>query len=259
MLGIEGKVIVVSGGNHGIGACIVEVLHEWGAKVAYNYRSEPGLEIAGEVLAVKADVTDCDAMENLYVEAEKELGEVYGLVANAGVIKDSLTYKMPKADWDYVVNINLTGVFNTVQPYLRRKCVKSNAIQVQERADQVIPPATNGAIVVISSLGGQRGNIGQANYAASKGGVIALTKTWAMEAARYGVRCNSVAPGYTQTDIIKGIPDKVVARLVQEVPLRRFADPKEMAWAAGFLLSPMASTYITGQTIGVNGGQYMSS
>lgn len=255
MLGLEDKVVVVTGGNHGIGACIVEVLEDWGAKVAYNYRSKKGEKGS---LAIKVDVTDPEGMEKFYEQVENELGPVYGVVANAGVIKDSLTHKMAQEDWEYVININLTGVFNTIQPFLRRKCISDNKIKSQETAAEVIPPAKNGAIVVISSLGGQRGNMGQANYAASKGGVIALTKTWALEGARYGIRCNSVAPGYTQTDIIKGIPDKVVARLVQEVPLRRFADPKEMAWAAGFLLSPEASTYITGQTLGVNGGQYMA-
>jgi acetoacetyl-CoA reductase/3-oxoacyl-[acyl-carrier protein] reductase len=254
MLGLEDKVIIVTGGNHGIGACIVEVLEDWGAKVAYNYRKDPGHRGFG----VKCDVTDTESMEKFYQEVEKELGTVYGVVANAGVIKDSLTHKMSREDWDYVVNINLTGVFNSIQPFLKRKCVPENKIKSQETAAEIIPPARNGAIVIISSLGGQRGNMGQANYAASKGGVIALTKTWALEGARFGIRCNSVAPGYTQTDIIKGIPDKVVGRLVSEVPLRRFADPKEMAWAAGFLLSPEASTYITGQTLGVNGGQYMA-
>lgn len=254
MLGLENKVIVVTGGNHGIGGCIVEVLEEWGAKVAYNYRKDPGPR---GTLAIRCDVTDIEGMEKFYQQVENELGPVYGVVANAGVIKDNMSHKMPKEDWDYVININLTGVFSSVQPFLRRKFVPENKIQEQTTAAEQIPPATTGAIVIISSLGGQRGNMGQANYAAAKGGVIALTKTWAQEGARFGVRCNSVAPGYTQTDIIKGIPDKVVARLVAEVPLRRFADPKEMAWASGFLLSPIASTYITGQTLGVNGGQYM--
>ena len=238
MLGLEDKVVLVTGGNHGIGAAIVEVLEDWGAKVAYNYRSEPGPRGA---LGVKVDVTDADGMAEFVDQVERELGPIYGVVPNAGVIKDNLVVKMPDEDWHFVLDVNLTGAYNTVKPALPR---------MYERNE--------GAIVFISSLGGQRGNIGQANYAASKAGMIGLSQTIAGEAARYGVRCNVVAPGYTKTDIIKGIPEKVEQALLKQIPMRRFADPKEMAWVVGFLLSPVASSYITGQVIGVNGGQYFS-
>jgi acetoacetyl-CoA reductase/3-oxoacyl-[acyl-carrier protein] reductase len=238
MLGLEDKVIVVTGGNHGIGATIVGLLEDLGAKVAYNYRSDPGQR--GQ-LAVKVDVTDPEGMENFANQVESELGPIYGVVCNAGIIKDSLFPKMPKSDWDAVIGVNLTGAFNTCKPIFPK---------LYERKE--------GAAVFISSLGGQRGNIGQANYASSKAGLIGLAQTLALEGARYSVRVNVVAPGYTSTDIIKGIPDQVKEKLVKEVPLRRFAEPVEMAYAAAFFLSPVFSAYITGQVLGVNGGQYMS-
>lgn len=237
MLGLEDKVVVVTGGNHGIGAAIVEVLEDWGAKVAYNYRKEPGPRGA---LAERVDVTDAEGMTKFMNRVEQELGPIYGVVPNAGVIKDSLITKMPEEDWHFVVEVNLTGAFNTV---------KAAVPKMYERKE--------GSIVFISSLGGQRGNIGQANYASSKAGMIGLSQTLSLECARYGVRVNVVAPGYTATDIVKSIPEKVEQVLLKQIPLRRFADPKEMAWVVGFLLSPIASSYITGQVIGVNGGQYM--
>lgn len=238
MLGLEDKVVLVTGGNHGIGAAIVEVLEDFGAKVAYNYRSEPGPRGS---LGVKVDVTDPEGMNAFAEQVENELGPIYGTVANAGVIKDNLILRMPDEDWDFVVNVNLKGAFNTARAVLPK---------MYERKE--------GSIVFISSLGGQRGNMGQANYSASKAGMIGLAQTISQEAARYGVRCNTVAPGYTKTDIIKGIPEKVEQALLKQIPLRRFADPKEMAWASAFFLSPTASSYVTGQILGVNGGQYMS-
>lgn len=236
MLALEDKIIVVTGGNHGIGASIVEVLEDFGAKVAYTYRKEPGPRGS---LAVRADVTDEAGMAAFADKVEQELGPIYGVVCNAGIIKDNLVVKMPTEDWHEVIETNLSGAYFTVKPILPR---------MYERKE--------GSLVFISSLGGQRGNIGQVNYSASKAGLIAFSQTVALEAARYGVRSNVVAPGYTATDIVKGIPEKVQEVLIKQIPMRRFADPKEMAWAAAFLLSPIASSYITGQVLGVNGGQY---
>ncbi|MCK6625715.1 MAG: SDR family oxidoreductase [Anaerolineae bacterium] len=236
MLGLEDKVVLVTGGNHGIGAAIVEVLEDFGAKVAYNYRSEPGPRGS---LAVKVDVTDEAGMAEFAERTERELGPIYGVVPNAGIIKDNLIIKMPAEDWHAVLEVNLTGAYYTIKPVLPK---------MYERQE--------GSIVFISSLGGQRGNIGQANYSAAKAGMIALAQTLALEAARYGVRSNVVAPGYTETDIVKGIPEKVQEVLIKQIPMRRFAQPKEMAWVVAFLLSPIASSYITGQVIPVNGGQY---
>lgn len=236
MLGLEDKVVLVTGGNHGIGAAIVEVLEDFGAKVAYNYRSEPGPRGS---LAVKVDVTDEAGMAEFVERTERELGPIYGVVPNAGIVKDNLIIKMPADDWHAVLEVNLTGAYYTIKPIIPK---------MYERQE--------GSIVFISSLGGQRGNIGQANYSAAKAGMIALAQTLALEAARYGVRSNVVAPGYTETDIVKGIPEKVQEVLIKQIPMRRFAQPKEMAWVVAFLLSPIASSYITGQVIPVNGGQY---
>ncbi len=236
MFGLEDKVIFVTGGNRGIGASIVEILTDLGAKVVYTYRSSPGPEAA---LAIKADVTDPAAMEAAIDQTENEVGEIYGIVLNAGITKDNLFPNISVADWYAVVDTNLNGVFNTLRPIVPR---------LYERG--------NGALVFISSIVGESGNIGQANYAASKSAVIGLAKTLGLEGSRYGVRANVVAPGFTSTDMVKEIPDKVKERILSKIPMRRFAEPEEIGWATAFLLSPTMAGFITGETLSVNGGQH---
>ncbi|HRW07299.1 MAG TPA: SDR family oxidoreductase [Caldilineaceae bacterium] len=236
MFGLEDKVIFVTGGNRGIGAAIVETLTDLGAKVAYTYRSEPGPDAA---LAIKADVTDPASMEAAAAQIEEEIGEIYGVVLNAGITKDNLFPNISVADWYAVIDTNLNGVFNTLRPIVPK---------LYERG--------NGSLVFISSVVGEAGNIGQANYAASKSAVIGLAKTLGLEGSRYGVRANVVAPGFTSTDMVKSIPEKVQERILSKIPMRRFAEPEEIAWATAFLLSPVMAGYITGEILSVNGGQY---
>jgi len=235
-LGLEGKVVLVTGGNKGIGAAVVALLEELGAKVAYTYRSGPG---TGSSLGVHADVTDFDAMQEVAERVEGELGPIYGLVANAGITKDSLFVKSTREGWDAVIETNLTGVYNTVRPVMPK---------LNEHGE--------GAMVLISSVVGEQGNLGQANYAAAKAGLIGFAKTLALEGARYNVRCNVVAPGFIETNMLGGVPDKVKEKIVSTIPLGRFGQPGEIAWAVAYLLSPQAS-YVTGDVLSINGGRYM--
>lgn len=236
MFGLEDKVVLVTGGNRGIGAAIVKNLEELGAKVAYNYRSKPG---EAGTLAIQADVTNLEQMQAMAKRVEDELGPVFGVVANAGLTRDGLFPNITPEAWHEIINANLTGVYNTLNPIIPG---------MYERKA--------GAIVLISSIVGEHGNVGQANYAATKAGLIGLAKTLGLEGARYGVRANCVAPGFTSTDMLKPIPDKVKDKIMKTIPLRRFAEPAEIAYATSFLLSPTLAGYITGQLLTVDGGRH---
>ncbi|MBL1179090.1 acetoacetyl-CoA reductase PhaB [Pantanalinema sp. GBBB05] len=236
-LGLENQVILVTGGNQGIGATIVAFLQELGAKVAYTDIKIS--ESSSGALAIQADVTDLASMEAAAAQIADTLGPVYGIVANAGITRDNFFTKLEPADWDAVINVNLKGVANTIKPFLPG---------MYERGA--------GAIVGISSISGERGNVGQTNYAATKAGVIGLMKSLAREAARYNVRANAVAPGFIDTEMTRIIPEKVREKITAEIPLRRFGKPEEIAWAVAFLLSPIASSFITGEVLRVNGAHH---
>lgn len=237
MLGFDGKVILVTGGNRGIGGATVELLGSLGARVASVCRSGSG--DGNGAMHLQADVTDVDAMRKAVDTIEGELGPIYGVVANAGITVDRLFSKMDESAWKQVVDVNLNGVFNTIQPIVPR---------MYERK--------SGALVFVSSIVGERGNVGQANYAASKAAVIGLAKALAREGARYNVRANVVAPGFIETDMLKPIPDNVKEKILQEIPARRFGKPEEIAWAIAYLLSPLAAGYTTGEVLRVNGGHH---
>jgi acetoacetyl-CoA reductase len=241
-LGLENKVIFVTGGNRGIGATTVSLLQQLGAKVAYTYRSSnkyyDGVIPEG-ALPIEADVTDPAAITAAAQQVEEKLGPVYGVVANAGITKDNFYPKLTNEDWDTVIDVNLKGVNNSIKPFISGMYDRGS-----------------GSIVCVSSISGEKGNIGQTNYAATKSAVIGFTKSLAREAARYGVRANVVSPGFIETDMTKGLPDKVKDKIAAEIPCRRFGQPEDIAWAVAFLLSPVASNYVTGEVLRVNGAHH---
>ncbi len=242
---LAGKLMLVTGASRGIGRAIAIEAAKCGADVALNYvsdRSKPLVDetiniikdLGREAIAVKADVGNWDEVMNMW-ETVNDFGTVSCLINNAGITRDNLFIKMSKEDWDEVIRVNLSGAFYVTRIFI----------------DHLIE--TKGSIVFVSSVVGQDGNVGQANYAASKAGLIGLTKALALELARYGIRVNAVAPGFTETDMTAKIPEKVKEKILSRIPMRRFADPDEIAKVVVFLASDDAS-YITGVTIPVSGG-----
>jgi len=244
----SGKNVLVTGASRGIGAEIAKVLAGYGLKVWINYRS--GAEAAdrvkeeieangGNAAVIGFDVSD----EKAFIEAVKTIidsdGELSYLVNNAGITNDKLAMRMSVEDFKKVIDANLTSTFVGCREALK-----------------VMSKKRFGSVVNVASVVGEAGNLGQANYVASKGGVIAMTKTFALEGAARGIRFNSVTPGFIDTDMTKDLPQKVKEEMLNRIPLKRFASPREVANAVAFLLSDEAS-YITGETLKVNGGMYM--
>ena len=244
----SGKNVLVTGASRGIGAEIAKVLAKNGLKVWINYRSSTELadklkeEIeadGGNAAVIGFDVSD----EAAFVEGIKTIidsdGELSYLVNNAGITNDKLAMRMSVDDFKKVIDANLTSTF----------------VECRE-AIKVMSKKRFGSVVNVASIVAESGNMGQANYVASKGGVIAMTKTFALEGAARNIRFNSVTPGFIDTDMTKDLPEKVKDEMIKKIPLKRFATPKEVANAVAFLLSDEAS-YITGETLKVNGGMYM--
>jgi len=244
-----GKNVLVTGASRGIGAEIAKVLAGYGLKVWINYRS--GAEAAdkvkaeieaagGEAAVIGFDVSD----EAAYVDAIKTIvdadGELSYIVNNAGITKDKLAMRMKVEEFEAVIRANLTSAFVGC-----REAIK------------VMGKKRFGAVVNVASIVGETGNAGQTNYSASKGGLIAMTKSFALEGAARNIRFNVVTPGFIQTDMTDALKDEIKQSFVDKIPLARFGDPKEVAEAIAFLLSDHAS-YITGETLKVNGGMNMA-
>lgn len=243
-----GKAAIVTGGSRGIGAAIVKSLAADGFDVAIIYQGsvERAESLAEEIkatgrnaIAVQCDVSSLEQVEKMTAEVLEKLGSVDVLVNNAGKTKDGLIMRMTEEDFDSIINTNLKGAFN---------CTKA--------VTPIMMKARSGRIVNISSVVGVTGNAGQANYAASKAGIIGLTKSAAKELATRGITVNSVAPGYVKTDMTEVLSDKVKEAILAQIPMKKCAEPEDIANVVSFLCSDKAS-YVTGQVINVDGGMVM--
>ncbi|MCP4180543.1 MAG: 3-oxoacyl-[acyl-carrier-protein] reductase [bacterium] len=238
MMRVEDKVCIVTGGSRGIGKAIVNTLAAEGAKIVISCDMIEAEHSQKNVRHEILNVTDRNAVKQLITKLNDEFGQIDVLVNNAGINRDALMVKMTEDQWDAVIDVNLKGVFNMTQAVA--------PFMIKNR---------KGSIVSLSSVVGLYGNIGQTNYAATKGGVISMTKTWAKELARKGaqVRSNCVAPGFIKTPMTENLPEKVIDGMNAKTPLGRMGEAEEIAKTVLFLASDDAS-YITGETIAVMGG-----
>lgn len=234
---LEGKIAIVTGGAKGLGQAMAERFASEGAHVIACDMMELTYENPN-VEYYKLNVTDVAGIEALKAYVVEKFGRVDILVNNAGITRDGMTHKITDEMWDLVIAVNLKGVFNMTRAF-----------------GPMMYENNYGSIINISSVVGVFGNIGQANYAATKAGVIGMTKTWAKEFGRKGrnVRCNAIAPGYIMTDILKTVPQDLLDKFAGLTMIGRLGQPEEIAAAAAFLASDDAS-YVTGQVLEVNGG-----
>ncbi|MFH0854997.1 MAG: 3-oxoacyl-[acyl-carrier-protein] reductase [Candidatus Omnitrophota bacterium] len=245
---LKDKVALITGGARGIGQAIAMAFAKEGADivvadVSAEVAQKAALEIEAlgrKALALEMDVTDYAQVEAGLNKILDKFGKVDILVNNAGITKDNLILRMPESDWDAVINVNLKGTFNCIKAVSRP--------MIKQRS---------GKIVSIASIIGLMGNAGQANYAASKAGIIALTKTVAKELASRNINANAVAPGFIQTEMTAKLPESVKAKMLEAIPLGKLGLPKDVADACLFLVSE-DSSYITGQVITVDGGMVMA-
>lgn len=248
-MGLSGKIALITGSARGIGKAIALELANHGAKIVINDilpkneidKTLEEIRKSGEqAIGIRADITIFEEVESMVKEIINKFGKIDILVNNAGIIRDSLLIRMKEEDWDAVININLKGTFNcskTVAKYMMRQ-------------------KSGGKIVNISSVIGLVGNIGQANYAASKAGIIGLTKSMAKELALRNINVNAIAPGFIETDMTKKLSEKIRQDLLQQIPLKRLGTVEDVAKTVYFLVSDTAN-YITGQVINIDGGMVM--
>ena len=238
------RVALVTGGSRGIGASISKALKEAGYTVAANYagndeaaaafKSETGIPV------YKWSVADYDACAEGIAKVEADLGPVEVLINNAGITRDGMFHKMTPQQWKEVIDTNLTGIFNMTHPIWPG---------MRERAF--------GRVINISSINGQKGQMGQANYSAAKAGDIGFTRALAQEGAFKGITVNAICPGYIGTDMVLAVPEKVRESIIAQIPVGRLGTPEEIARCVTFLASDDAG-FITGSTISANGGQFFS-
>ena len=243
---LEGRVTLVTGGSRGIGAAISQQLAAAGAKVGVNYTANREAAEAvvsaitaagGEAVAILGDVSDPEAAGAMVDATEEAFGDdLWNLVANAGITRDNLISRITPEDWDRVIDDNLGGTFHVARAASRKMLRKKR-----------------GSIVTMSSVVGVHGNLGQTNYAASKGGVIALTKALAKEVGSRGIRVNCVAPGYISTELTDVLNDEIRGVLLAQTPLGRLGEPDDIANTVRFLLSDDAA-FVTGAILSVDGG-----
>jgi 3-oxoacyl-[acyl-carrier protein] reductase len=244
---LTGQVALVTGASRGLGKAIAVALAAEGATIAAVARSEEALKETLETIRTAGgvaegfagDVSDGAAMDALVEKIAKRFEKIDVLVNNAGVTRDGLLARMTSEAWDTVINTNLKGAFNLTRTVGR--------MMVRQRS---------GRIINISSVVGLMGNAGQANYAASKAGLIGFSKSVAREFASRGITCNVICPGFIETDMTKALSDDLRKKLLEHIPLQRFGQPEDVAGVAAFLCSP-AANYITGQILTVDGGMVM--
>ena len=238
------RVALVTGGTRGIGHAISVALKDAGYTVGANYggNDEAAKKFEQEtgIKTFKFDVSDAGSVKSGIEQVEKDLGPIDVLVNNAGITRDSTLHKMKPEQWDEVINTNLNSVFYCT------------AYVINGMRDRGF-----GRIITISSINGQKGQMGQANYAAAKAGVIGFTKSLAQENARKGITANVVAPGYIDTEMVQKVPQDVREKIIGQIPVNRLGEPEEIARCVTFLADDQAG-FITGSTLSANGGQYMA-
>ncbi|MBI5518453.1 MAG: 3-oxoacyl-[acyl-carrier-protein] reductase [Desulfovibrio sp.] len=242
------KVALVTGGSRGIGRACAERLARDGFEVYLTYVSRPEeaektvaaiTDAGGEAKAFCLDASNRQAVSAFFTDEIKDKVQLEVLVNNAGITKDGLLIRMKDEDWDRVIQVNLTGAF---------ACLREAA--------KIMAKQRSGRIINISSVVGQMGNAGQANYVAAKAGLIGLTKSAARELSGRGVTVNAVTPGFIQTDMTAALPEAIVSKMLENIPLGRLGEPEDIAAAVSYLAGPGAG-YVTGQVLAVNGGMYM--
>ncbi|MDO5655853.1 MAG: 3-oxoacyl-[acyl-carrier-protein] reductase [Flavobacteriaceae bacterium] len=242
---LEGKVAIITGATRGIGKGILESFVQHGARVAFTYASSVESaqalekEYEGSVLGFQSDASDYEAAQQLVEDVIQAFGQIDIVVNNAGITKDNLLMRMNYEDWQKVIQVNLDSAFNLTKAVLRP--------MLKQR---------KGSIINMSSIVGITGNAGQANYAASKAGLIGFSKSVAQELGSRNIRCNVIAPGFIETEMTAKLDEKVVEEWRNNIPLKRGGSPEDIANACLFLGSDLSS-YITGQVLSVDGGMHM--